>query len=93
MVVDTDAKLLTLYLNGEPVPPMAFTGSLQDLNQDAGANHFAGEFCIGSTKPDRGAGSFFSRYFKGLIQDVSVYSRALSTGEVKRIFDLTKSRR
>ena len=86
MVVDDAAKKLELYLNGQPVPPMAFTGSLQDLNQDAGANHFAGEYYIGSTKPDRGAGSFFSRYFRGQIAEIRIYDRALDSTAVRTLF-------
>jgi hypothetical protein len=89
MVVDTDAKILTLYLNGEPVPPMVFTGSLQDLHQDATANHFAGEYYIGSTKADRGAGSFFARHFRGQIAEARIYDRALNLAAIRSLFAMS----
>jgi hypothetical protein len=90
MVVDTAVKELRLYVNGEPVPPMVFSGSLQDLNQDAGANHFAGEYYIGSTKPDRGAGSFFAGHFRGQIAEARIYDRALNSAAIRSLFAMSK---
>jgi hypothetical protein len=90
MVVDDVAKELKLYLNGEPVPPMAFTRALQDLNQDAGAKHVAGEYYIGSTKPDRGAGSFYARHFRGQIAEIRIYDRALNSTAVQTLFTMSK---
>jgi hypothetical protein len=90
MVVDTAVKELRLYVNGEPVQPMVFTGPLQDLNQDASANHFAGEYYIGSTKPDRGAGSFFAGHFLGQIAEARIYDRALNSTAIRSLFAMSK---
>lgn len=91
MVIDNSAKKLELHLNGEPVRRVAFTGSLQSLDQDADANHVSGEYYIGSTKPDRGAGSFFARHFKGFIGEIRIYNRALSEREVHTVFSCVQA--
>jgi hypothetical protein len=93
MVVDDAVKELRLYVNGEPVPPMVFTGSIHDLNQDATANRFAGEYYIGSTKPDRGAGSFFARHFHGQIAEGRIYDRALNSAAIRSLFAMSKAGR
>jgi hypothetical protein len=87
MVVDDSAKRLYLYLDGAPVSgsPVSYSGALMDLNRGAGESYSAGEYYIGSGKPDRGAGSYFARHFKGLIDDVRIYDRALSPEEGQRL--------
>jgi hypothetical protein len=45
-------------------------------------NYFFGEYYIGSTKPDLGGGSFFTAHFKGSIDEVQIFDRALDTKEV-----------
>jgi hypothetical protein len=84
MVVDFDINQMQLYVNGEPVNDSAlvFSGELMDLSKSGGENYPAGEYYIGSTKPDLGAGSFFTQHYKGLIDEVSVYSRALDAEEI-----------
>jgi hypothetical protein len=84
MVVDVDFNQLHLYLDGEPVndSPLVFSGELMDLSKSVGENYPTGEYYIGSTKPDLGAGSFFTQHYKGLIDEVSVYSRALDAEEI-----------
>jgi hypothetical protein len=86
MVVDDATKIMTLYVNGEPVSPTRFTGTLRDLNEEAGGNYIAGEYYIGSTKPDRGTGSFFARHFRGEISEVRLYDRALDSTAVQTLF-------
>jgi hypothetical protein len=96
MVVDGASKQLHLYLDGKPVKgsPKSYTGTLLDLNQEVGKDYSAGEYYLGSTKPDRGAGSFFSRHFKGMIDDVRIYNGALNAAEVGALSDLgTKPQR
>jgi len=90
MVVDDAVKELRLYVNGEPVPPVVFTGSTQDLNQDVTTNRLAGEYYIGSTKPDRGAGSFFARHFHGQIAEARIYNRALYSAAIRSVFGTSK---
>jgi hypothetical protein len=95
MVTDDATRQLHLYVNGKPVSasPTTYTGTLADLNENTGKDYTAGEYYIGSTKPDRGAGSFFARHFKGRIEEASVYSRALGPGEVERLFNSGKQHR
>ncbi len=84
MVVDRINALLYLFIDGVPVAgaPVKMSGELMDLNQNHGENLPSGEYYIGSTKPNRGAGSFFNQYFKGYIDEVTIYSRALTGEEI-----------
>lgn len=84
MVVETGARLLHLYLDGQAIEgsPFTYSGDLLNLKTEAGENYFSGEYYLGSTKPDRGAGSFHSEHFKGLIDEVRVYDRALDPQEI-----------
>jgi len=84
MVVEKDARLLHLYLDGEAVDgsPLGYSGELLDLKTEAGLNDHSGGYYLGSTRPDRGAGSFFVQHFKGLIDEVRIYNRALDARAV-----------
>jgi hypothetical protein len=88
MVVDTDATELNLYLDGEPVPgsPQNMKGDLVQLWSDPPRDDRSGAYFIGSTIPDRGAGSFFDAYFHGAVADVRFYDRALEQFEVKQLW-------
>ncbi len=88
MVVDDGAKQMHLYVDGEPVrtSPKSYAGKLLDLDEEAGKSYVAGEYYIGSSKPDQGAGSFYTRHFRGMIDDVRIYNRALSASEIQNLF-------
>ena len=84
MVVDADSNLLHLYIDGEPVndSPLRYSGEMMNLGIKDLENYFFGEYYIGSTKPDLGGGSFFTKHFKGLIEDVKMYNQALDEAEI-----------
>jgi hypothetical protein len=84
MVVNVDSNLLHLYVDGEPVKssPLNYSGELMQLGISAGENHLSGEYYIGSTKPDRGGGAFFTQHFKGLIGEIKIYNQILDAQEV-----------
>ena len=84
MVLEKNASLLHLYIDGEAVDgsPINFPGDLLNLKTEAGMNDYSGEYYIGSTRPDRGAGSFFAQHFKGVIDEVRIYNQALDARAV-----------
>jgi hypothetical protein len=88
MVVDDDAKKLHLYIDGQPVKgsPRPYFGEPYNLDEDAGTNYSDGEYYIGSSKPDNGVGAYFTRHFRGMIDDVRIYNRALSASEIHHLF-------
>jgi Concanavalin A-like lectin/glucanases superfamily len=85
MVVDEDAQLLHLYIDGEAVDgsPISYPGELLDLRTEMSEKIYSGEYYIGSTKPDRGAGTFHVQHFKGLINQVQIYSQALDAEAIR----------
>jgi hypothetical protein len=85
MAVDIESSLLHLYVDGEPVTgsPMRFSGQLMDLGKKPGDNYPVGEYYFGSTKPDLGAGPFFTQHFKGLLDEISIYNQSLNTNQIK----------
>ncbi len=89
MAVDHDAKMLHLYLDGLPVAgsPRRYTRALLDLKDAASEAAEAGTFYVGSTKPDRGAGPYFTRHLHGFVDEVRLYDRALSHVEVRELFE------
>ena len=84
MVVDTETLLLHLYVDGAEASgsPLPYTGNLMGLYLDPSVNHISSEYYIGSNKPDRGAGSFFTQHFKGMIDEVRIYNQALSAESI-----------
>lgn len=88
MAVDHDARLLHLYLDGDAVAgsPQRYTGALLDL-KDAASAAEAGMLYVGSAKPDRGAGAYFTRHLHGLVDELRIYDRALSHTEVRELFE------
>ncbi len=89
MAVDYDAMLLHLYLDGEPVAgsPKRYTRALLDLSDSESETVSAGWFYIGSAKPDRGAGPFFTRHLHGLVDEVRIYDRMLSHAEIRNLLE------
>jgi hypothetical protein len=85
MVMDLDSNRLYLYVDGDLVEdsPRKISGTLMSIGKNVGDNYSSGEYYIGSTKPDLGAGTFFTQQFKGLIEDARIYNRALDAQEVK----------
>ena len=88
MTVDVDAQELRLYLDGEPVSgsPRKLGGDLAQLWSDSPRDDRSGAYFIGSSMPDRGAGSFYDAYFQGSLADVRLYNRALNHTEVQQIW-------
>ena len=88
MTVDVDAQELRLYLDGEPVSasPRKLEGELAQLWPDSPRDDRSGAYFIGSSVPDRGAGTFYDAYFHGLLADVRLYNRALNHIEVHQIW-------
>jgi hypothetical protein len=91
LVLDAEQKLIHLYIDGEPVPgsPAQYQGELIELDGTGKQAPDSIEYYIGSTRPDRGAGSYFARHFAGLIQSVKIYDRALGKGEIEQIFSFS----
>ncbi|MCR4745823.1 MAG: Ig-like domain-containing protein, partial [Lachnospiraceae bacterium] len=80
ITVTADADSTTLYVNGEKINTVASTIDLADLFGDAEN----GIFRIGRASWDSG------EYFNGLIDDITVYNRAVTSSEVANIYS-TKS--
>jgi hypothetical protein len=88
MVVDEQTRKLKLFLDGETVPnsPQQLRGDLIYLWSDPPRDDRSGAYFIGSTMPDRGAGSFFTAYFHGAIADVRLYDHALKPLEIQLLW-------
>jgi hypothetical protein len=88
MTLDVDAEELRLYLDGEPVSasPRKLGGDLARLWADSPRDDRSGAYFIGSSMPDRGAGTFYDAYFHGSLADLRLYNRALNHNEVLQIF-------
>lgn len=73
MSVDDTAKQMAFYVDGTPVAgsPKTYTGALKDY----GSTHYY----IGAANPKHWAEEWF---FKGAIDEVRIYNRALSAAEV-----------
>jgi hypothetical protein len=75
-----DGSQSQIYINGEPSgPPIDITGNL--------AVNTASDFTIGSWKTSddpRTTHNSPTRFYKGFIDELAVYNRALSTDEIKK---------
>ena len=66
--------------------PISYSEMLADLDAGVSENQLAGEYYIGSNKPDRGAGSFYTQHFRGKIDEIQIYKRALTPEEICRLY-------
>jgi hypothetical protein len=67
------------------VKPKSYAGDLIDRNENLGEIHIAEEYYISSSKPDNEAEFYFTRYFKGLIDDDRIYNWIWSTAEIHHL--------
>ena len=81
LTADAVTGIVLLYLNGVPVE-LNFNGSISGLFADV-SHLFIGQR-EGSDTPEGAAGAL---NFKGLIDEVGVYNRALSAVEIRAIFN------
>ena len=77
VVFDRDGNM-TRYLNGVQ------TGTQDDISAQAGSVDHPHNFCIGAR--DGGAGCI-ERMFDGRIDEVRVYERVLTVGEIKQVYN------
>lgn len=81
---DTSTGMVKIYLNGQELPlttvfgPETLSGQLFTTN-----NLFIGRRQTSATRE----GAFGAAYYKGLIDEVEIYDRALSESEIQDIFD------
>ncbi len=78
---NSSSGTLTAFVNGANIPlsgGMILSGAIQPSN-----NHFIGRRQDAATSE----GNFGAAYFKGLIDEFSIYSRALSQTEIQSIFN------
>ncbi len=68
-----NADRLKIYVNGEE-KTLSFAGTIPSSLQDSSASVKIGEF-----------GGTLHRYFNGIIDDVRIYNRALSQGEIEEL--------
>lgn len=86
MAVDMAAGSLSLFIDAADRPArQEFRGKLAQLWSDSPRDDRSGAYFIGSTMPDRGAGTFFAAHFQGAVRDVRLYDQALSAGDVQVI--------
>lgn len=85
MTADTGTGQVLLYVNGNPVPVVAAAGSPTISGTFANVTHlFIGQRQSSDTLEEAGGGS----HYKGLIDEVDVYNRALSQTEIQSIFSV-----
>jgi hypothetical protein len=87
MVVDVEDRMFTLFVDGVAGEgsSQAFERDVTQLWLDSPRDDRSGAYFIGSTMPDRGAGTFFAAHFQGAVRDVRLYDQALSAGDVQVI--------
>jgi hypothetical protein len=86
MAVDMAAGSLSLFVDAANSPARQdFHGDLAQLWSDSPRDDRSGAYFIGSTMPDRGAGTFFAAHFQGAARDVRLYDQALNAGDVQVI--------
>jgi hypothetical protein len=90
VTADTNSGQVYLYLNGEPVALQVVDGSPTVSGQFAGVSHlFIGQR-QGSDTPEGVAAAL--RY-KGLIDEIGLYNRALTPGEIRAIYSVGRKGR
>jgi hypothetical protein len=79
MVLDREEKQFHLFVNGVEVAgsPMTYEGELMEFNREIGEKFSSGEIYLGSSRPDRGGGSYFRQHLKGYIDEVRIFNQAL----------------
>ena len=85
VTVDTTTGQVHLYLNGNLLALQVFGGSPTVSGKFANVTHlFLGQRQSSDTPEGAGGGS----HYKGLIDEVEVYNRALSQTEIQAIFSV-----
>ena len=83
LTADTNSGQINLFLNGEPVPSFVSWGSPTLTGVFADVSHlFIGQ-CQGS---DTTEGEVGAMRYKGLIDEVGFYNRALTPAEIRAIY-------
>lgn len=83
LTVDTSIGEVRLYLNGNPLPLQVVAGSVSGRFADV-SHLFIGQRQSSNTPEGEAGGS----HYKGLIDEVGFYNRALSRTEIQAIFSV-----
>ncbi|MCC6629862.1 MAG: Ig-like domain-containing protein, partial [Chloroflexi bacterium] len=88
MVVDADAGLLYLYIDGQLVnaAPTSFAGEIiappAEEDEIAWMGHYYGQYRIGAADP---LFDYESNYFRGSIDDLRIFDQALSDAQIATV--------